>query len=167
MLIRPVSPALQTATTIVGIHGAGNLLLGVTAFLVASQRTELDWTASKILWVLLTVTCGLIALGAITFLANMIGFWEPGPQSSFPFMIVNLVEFAKFPLDLYDRGLRFLLTAVVPYGFISYYPSLILLDKETSLRWLGWLTPLAPVVLVLVTARLWKEGLARYQGVGH
>ena len=63
--------------------------------------------------------------------------------------------------------MRFLLTALLPFGFVIYYPALILLDKESGLRWLGYLTQLAPAILVAVTARLWRAGLGRYQGVGH
>lgn len=167
VLVRPLSPALQTGASLASVHGVGNVTLGLTVFLVAAGRIDLEWTIGKVLWVLLTVTCGLVLISTIGFLANLISFWEPGVQGSFPFMVSNLVEFAKFPLELYGWGLRFLLTFVLPYGFVSYYPSLILLDKETELQWIGYLVPLAPVVLGLVTAWLWGKGLARYQGTGH
>ncbi|MBA2276717.1 MAG: ABC-2 family transporter protein [Chloroflexia bacterium] len=167
LLVRPLSPALQIVTSLASIHGVGNVLLGLVVFLTATHRLELDWTVAKVLWVLMTVVCGLIMVTAISFLANVIGFWEPGTQSSFPFMVSNVVEFAKFPLELYGWGIRFLVTAVLPYGFVSYYPSLILLDKENPLRWLGYATPLATAAVTFVTAWVWRKGLARYQGVGH
>jgi ABC-2 type transport system permease protein len=148
------------------MHGAGNLLLGLAVLLTAGARVGVDWTVGKALWVVLTIACGLVVI-AISFLANMIHFWEPGGRSSFPFFVANTAEFAKFPLELYGWGLRFLLTALLPFGFVSYYPALILLDKESELRWLGYLTLLAPVILAAVTARLWRAGLGRYQGVGH
>ena len=167
VLVRPLSPALQTAAALASMHGAGNLLLGLTVLLTAGARVGVDWTVGKALWVVLTLACGLVVVIAVSYLANMIHFWEPGGQSSFPFFVANTAEFAKFPLELYGWGLRFLLTALLPFGFVSYYPALILLDKESELRWLGYLTPLAPAILVAVTARLWRAGLGRYQGVGH
>ena len=167
VLVRPLSPALQVSASLASMHGVGNVILGLIVLLTAATRVEIDWTIGKALWMVLTIVCGLVVVIAISFLANMIGFWEPGTQSAFPFFIANMAEFAKFPLDLYGWGLRFLVTALLPFGFISYYPALILLDKESDLRWLGYLTPLAPVILVAVTARLWHAGLGRYQGTGH
>lgn len=167
VLVRPLSPAVQTMTAIASIHGIGNLLLGLTVFVVAARRAGVEWSPWKVLWLIVTIACGVAIVTAISFLANLIGFWEPGTGGSFPFMVANLVEFAKFPLDLYGWGVRFLVTAILPYGFISYYPGLILLDKDTGWRWLGYATPLAAVLIVLVTAWLWRVGLRRYQGVGH
>ena len=167
VLLRPISPALQLATSLASIHGVGNFLLGLVVFLTAARRLDLDWTVGKILWLLLTVACGLVVVASISLLANIIGFWEPGTQSSFPFMVSNVVEFAKFPLELYGWAIRLIVTAILPYAFVSYYPALILLDKESDWRWLGYLTPLAAAAIALFAAWLWRLGLARYQGVGH
>lgn len=167
LLVRPLSPAVQLAASLASMHGVGDVLLGLVVLLTAATRVGVDWTTGKMVWLVLTLACGFVVVVAVAFLANMIDFWEPGTQSSFPFFVANMAEFAKFPLDLYGAGLRLLVTAVRPFGFISYYPALIQLDKESDLRWLGYLTPLAPVVLVAVTARLWRAGLGRYQGTGH
>lgn len=167
VLVRPLSPAVQTMTALASIHGVGNFVLGLTVFLVAAGRAGIDWSVWKVLWVALTVVCGLAIVVSISFIANVIGFWEPGTGSSFPFMISNLVEFAKFPLELFAWPIRFLITFVLPYGFVSYYPGLVLLDKQTDWRYLGYATPLATLLIALATAWLWRKGLNRYQGVGH
>ncbi len=167
VLVRPLSPALQISASSASMHGIGNFILGLVVLLTAAAHVGVDWTIGKVLWLVLTLACGLVVVIAISFLANLIGFWEPGTQSAFPFFVANMAEFAKFPLDLYGWELRFLVTAVLPFGFISYYPALILLDKGGNLRWLGYLTPLAPVILVAVTARLWHMGLDQYQSTGH
>jgi ABC-2 type transport system permease protein len=167
LLVRPLSPALQLAAGIASVHGVGNFLLGLVVLVTAAGRVGVEWTVGRVAWLLLTLACGFVIVVSIAFLANMIGFWEPGTQSGFPFFIANSAEFAKFPLDLYGWGLRALITAVLPFGFVSYYPALVLLDKESDLRWLGYLTPAVPVVVVAVTARIWRAGLGRYQGTGH
>ncbi len=167
VLVRPLSPAVQTMTSLASIHGSGNFLLGLVVFLVAASRAGIDWSVWKVLWVLVTVGCGLAIVTAMSFIANLMGFWEPGTLSGLPFMIANVVEFAKFPLELYGWAIRFLITFVLPYGFISYYPGLVLLDKQTGWRYLGYATPLATLLIALATAWLWRKGLSRYQGVGH
>ena len=78
-----------------------------------------------------------------------------------------MVDFAKFPLDIYNVLIRGLITVVLPYAFITYFPVLVLLEKDSSVRWLGYLSPLATLIVVLVTSFLWRLGINRYQGVGH
>jgi ABC-2 type transport system permease protein len=140
VLVRPISPALQSATAIAW------------------------WTIS---FLLMTILAGSIMIGAINFVINMVGFWEPSAQSALPTMVALLIDFAKFPLDIYNMVIKGLVTIAVPYAFISYFPALLLLDKETPWRWLGLATPLATGMVVAFTAWLWSKALNRYQGVGH
>ena len=56
---------------------------------------------------------------------------------------------------------------VIPYAFISYFPALVLLDRESGWKWLGFTTPLATLWVVMFTSWLWSKALNRYQGVGH
>lgn len=167
VLVRPLSPAVQTMTSLASIHGTGNFVLGLVVFLVAANHAGIDWSLWKVLWELLTIVCGLAIITSMSFIANLMGFWEPGTLGGLPFMIANMIEFAKFPLELFAWPIRFLITFVLPYGFVSYYPGLVLLDKQTDWRYLGYATPLATLIIALVTSWLWRQGLRRYQGVGH
>jgi ABC-2 type transport system permease protein len=115
----------------------------------------------------MTILASSIMIGAINFIINMIGFWEPSAQSALPTMVALMIDFAKFPLDIYNLVIKGLVTVVVPYTFISYFPALLLLGKATPWRWLGLATPVASAIVVGFTAWLWDKALDRYQGVGH
>jgi len=167
ILVRPVSPALQTATRIASIHGVGQTTLGIVVLVTGASRSGMEWSLWKAAFLLVVILSGAVMIGAINYLANMIGFWEPSTQSALPTMYTLLIDFAKFPLDIYHVVIRVLVTVVAPFAFLSYFPALILLDKETPWRWLGLATPLVSALVVLVTSWLWRKGLDRYQGVGH
>ena len=167
VLVRPVSPALQVATQLASIHGVGQLVLGTVAFWLGVSRSEVPWTWWKPLFLVIVLASSLVMLGAINFLVNLIGFWEPSSTSALPTAYASLIDFAKFPLDVYGSAIKVLVTVVAPYAFLSYFPALILLDRDTPWRTLGFATPLVAAVVALVTAGLWRTGLDKYQGVGH
>jgi ABC-2 type transport system permease protein len=167
LLVRPTSPALQTATQLASIHGVGQLTLGGTAFWLGANRTDLDWTLWKAGFFLVILVSSWIMLCAINFLVNLIGFWEPSTQSAIPTAYTMLIDFAKFPLDIYSNAIKVLITVVAPYAFISYFPAIVLLDKKSSWRWLGLAPPLVALIVVVLTSWLWGKALNRYQGVGH
>jgi len=167
LLVRPVSPALQAATKIASIHGLGQLTLGIVAIALSASRSGMDWSPWKVLFLIATIASGFVMICAINFLVNMVGFWEPSAQSALPTMYTMLIDFAKFPLEIYSLVIRILVTVIAPFAFLSYFPGLVLLDKETPWRWLGFAFPVATAIVVLITAWLWRKALARYQGVGH
>lgn len=167
LLVRPVPPALQTATRIASIHGIGQLVLGVVVFVMASSRADLAWTPAHIVFLGVILVSSVVMLSAINFLVNMIAFWEPSAQSAIPTLFATMIDFAKFPLDIYNVLIRGLITIVIPYAFITYFPALVLLDKDSSVKWLGYCAPLATLIVVAITSLLWRRGINRYQGVGH
>jgi ABC-2 type transport system permease protein len=167
LLVRPVPASLQVATQIASIHGLGQIGLGVVVFVMASVRVGLDWSVGKALYLVVAWLSGVVMLAAINFLVNMIAFWEPSAQSALPTLLATSIDFAKFPLDIYNLLIRGLITVVIPYAFITYFPALVLLGRDSPVRWLGYLVPLVAAIVVVVTAVLWRIGVNRYQGVGH
>lgn len=167
LLVRPVPASLQVATQIASIHGIGQAGLGIVVFVLASGRANVDWSLGKALFLLMVLVSGVVMIGAINFLVNLIAFWEPSAESSIPTLFSVMIDFAKFPLDIYNLLIRGLITVVIPYAFVTYFPALVLLDKDSSLRWLGYLAPAVAATVVAVTALLWRIGIDRYQGVGH
>lgn len=167
LLVRPVSPALQMACSIVSLHGFGQLGLGLTVFFVANSHLDIDWTWAKFAFLLMILLSSVIMLGAINFLVNLIGFWEPSAQSAVPTFGAMLIDVAKFPLTVFPPVLQGLIVFVLPYAFITWFPALVLLDRESEWRWLGYLAPLVTVWVVVATSFLWRRGINRYQGVGH
>jgi len=167
LLVRPVSPALQVATRLASIHGVGQLAIGATAFWLGASRSGLDWAWWKPLYLAVILVSGTVLVTALGFAINLIGFWEPSTQSAVPTAYAMLSDFARFPLEVYSTVIKLLITVIAPYAFVSYFPGLVLLDKDSQWRWLGFASPLVTLLAVGLTSWLWGKALDRYQGVGH
>jgi ABC-2 type transport system permease protein len=167
LLVRPISPALQVITQFVSIHGFGSVILGTAILLRAANELHLAWSMWQYLFLAATLISSTVLIGAINFATNCIAFWDPAATSTFPFMIQNFIEFAKFPLSLYDRLVQMFITWMLPFAFVSYFPGLTLLGRPVANPWLGYLAPLAGPIVALIAALIWQRGLARYQGAGH
>jgi ABC-2 type transport system permease protein len=167
LLLRPLAPAMQVLTHSTSIHGLGSVLLGGAVLVRASIGAGLNWTPSNLALLLVTLASSTVLIGALNLLSNSVVFWEPSTTGTFPFMAQNFLEFAKFPLSLYHRLLQGLLTWVLPFAFVSYYPGLVLLGRPEANTLLGWGAPGAGLAVALLTALVWHAGLRRYQGTGH
>lgn len=167
LLVRPMSPALQLITQFSSIHGFGSVILGALVLMRASTELQLRWSLGDGLILLLSLVSGTVLTSAINYASNCQGFWDSASTSSFPFLIQNLAEFAKFPLTLYDRLVQIILTWIIPFACVSYYPGLVLLKRPEAESWMLVVAPLAAMAMVAVAALLWHVGLQRYQGTGH
>jgi ABC-2 type transport system permease protein len=72
--------------------------------------------------------------------------------------------FAKYPLNIYHSGIRILLTWLIPYGFVSFYPASRMLGRDVGI--MAWLSPVVAGVLMLAAYRVWLFGLRHYSGTG-
>jgi ABC-2 type transport system permease protein len=167
LLVRPMSPALQVITQFSSIHGIGSVALGGTIMARAVAELGLAWGAGEWLLLALTLVSATVLMSAVNYATNCQGFWEPSSTSSFPFLVQNMAEFAKFPLPVYDRAVQLLLTWAVPFACVSYYPSLLLLQRPEATPWMALTAPAAAAAMIGVASLVWRRGLGRYQGVGH
>ena len=166
LLVRPVSPVLQLVTYMNSIHGLGSVLLGGIIFVRSAYELHVAWNIGNSLFLVLTLLNAVILINAINLIVNSIAFWEPAATGSFPNVVYQFLEFGKFPLNVYDRLVQLFLTWVLPFAFVSYYPSLVLLGKLGGNIWVAYATPFTGLLATCVAGLVWRVGLARYQGTG-
>ncbi len=166
ILLRPVSPILQILTFTMGIHGIGNMVMGVVLFVLALSNTVIDWTLAKILFVPVFIVSACAIRTAISFAANCSSFWIKAMSNAIPLMVFQLADFAKYPSSMFGRAIEGIMIFVLPYAFISYIPAVYLFGKES---WgpLAWLSPLVALWLAFLARRFFYFGLSRYESTGN
>ncbi len=167
LLLRPLSPALQVVAQEASIHGFGSILLGAIVLARASVALHLAWDPARAAYLLAVLGSSVVMIGALNLATNCVAFWEPSATGTFPFLVQNVLELAKFPLTLYGRLVQVLLTWALPFAFVSYYPGLVLLGRPSPMPALGVLAPLSGPAVAIVASLVWRRGVARYQGAGH
>jgi len=165
-LLRPVSPAFQIMTFTLGIHGLGNIAIGVGLFALAFQHVAIVWDPLKVAFVPVFVVSAAALRTAISFASNCSAFWVKGFGNAFPLMVHQAADFAKYPGGIFGTGVQVFVTLVVPYAFLSYFPAVYLLGKE-SWGAVAWAVPLVALWAALVARWVFRAGLRRYEGPGN
>jgi ABC-2 type transport system permease protein len=79
-------------------------------------------------------------------------------------------EFSRYPISIYQRGVRVILAFVLPFAFMNYFPATFLLHKhEDGLHLnpiVGLFTPVVGACVLAAAYAFWRIGLNRYQGTG-
>jgi ABC-2 type transport system permease protein len=172
LLLRPFSPVLQVLSYTSAIHGLGSMLLGCVMLVTASANLHMAWDLPRLLLLIATLAGSVVLMVSVSLATNCISFWVPGASGAFPNFVNNLMELAKFPLTIYGMLVQSFLTLLLPFAFISYYPTVALLGRSADAGavfppWLSYVSPLAGPLVALLVSRIWRTGMARYQGAGH
>jgi len=166
LLIRPLDPYFQVMAEGLGssMQEIFSCILGVIMMVIAAGLLQIHWTLDKVLWIFLGVILGVIILGGFFTLLAASSFWVVG-STSLASPLMSFMEFAQYPLEIYSRALRLILTFVIPLGFIAFYPSAGVLRAGYQVYML-----LAAALALLLGGggySLWRLGLKRYQSAGH
>ena len=74
-----------------------------------------------------------------------------------------------YPVEIFGRAFRVIVTGLLPVAFLNYYPALVLLDKldrANSGWWLGYMSPVVALLLVGIVSRVWRRALIQYTSSG-
>lgn len=170
VLVRPIDPLFQIVTT-PGQIFPDELILALATFIAATLYSGVRVDAAFVLFVPLVVIGGaLIDLG-INLMIATIAFWFVKVDALRWIVLQLEQEFTRYPVAIYSRSVRLLLTFVVPFAFMNYFPAAYFLHKTGATFSLppqiGLLGPVIGLVFVAIAYAFWRFGLDRYQGVGH
>lgn len=162
-LVRPINPLFHLLADRFCHDGIGNFITGAVLVGTAMTNLHIDLTLLRALYILVSVLSGGVIFVALNLITATSVFWivESIPVTQ---VVFNMNEFAKYPLNIYHNAIRILLTWLIPYGFVSFYPASYLLGRDAGI--MVWLSPVVATVFIVMAYRVWLFGLRHYSGTG-
>jgi len=163
LLIRPVNPLFHLLADRFGQEGIGNFLAG--ALLVAYGVGSLGLKLGPLEWgylVAVALAGGALYL-ALDLVTAVAAFWMV-VATPLTLAVNHFTQIAAYPLDIYKKPLRVVMTWLIPYSLVSHYPAQLLLGRPAGLMPYA-LFP-AAALLCFLAYRFWLYGLGRYTSTG-
>jgi ABC-2 type transport system permease protein len=168
-LLRPLNPLLHIVVAEYNPATLGDFTLGIVCFALSVQSIPIAWTPLAVLFLILVILGGAAVEIAIYLFINTFTFWIMNAQYLRHIMATFGDQAVLYPLTIFNRGLQFVLTFLVPVAFMGYYPASALLNRAGEVPFhpvLAYLTPLAGGVSLALAYAFWQAGLNRYQSTG-
>ena len=67
-------------------------------------------------------------------------------------------------MDIYGRGVLWVLTYIIPFALVQYYPLLYVLGRRQEIRYA--LLPFAALLFLIPCYLLWRVGVRHYKSSG-
>ena len=164
VLLRPLDALFQAIAT-PGQVFPDDLILGFVTLGVASWYVGLTFTWWTLPVMALVLFGGALIELAVSLLLATASFWVVKVDAARWIVLQLEQEFTRYPISIYSRGVRFVLTFMVPFAFMNYYPAAAFLGKGPV--YLALLSPLVGAIALTAAYAFWRVGLNKYSGVGH
>lgn len=161
-LMRPAGSLFQELCR--GMGDIGGVALGSMLLIGSIVSGVFRPTFSNIAMLAVFIVCGaLLYVCLYSVVASASFYMERSSLGILPLLSIAS-DFSKYPLDIYSRGVKAVLTWFLPLGFVGFYPASWFLQKEFG----GYMLflPVVVVVFLAITFFLWKQGIIRYRGAG-
>ncbi|PLT33026.1 ABC transporter permease [Bacillus sp. V5-8f] len=165
ILTRPIHSLFQIILERIELESLFGAVTGLVVIFYAGSALGLDIAWYDPFLFIVFAIGGALAYGAIFIAIASIGFWSDSKNSIMP-MMYNIGNYGRYPVDIYNKVIRFVLTWVLPFAFVGVYPSAYFLGKEEWYMY-SFATPIIGVIFFMFSVAIWNQGVKRYRGAGN
>lgn len=170
LLTRPLGVVYQFFFTNINVLGVTDLIPGILVFAYGAHSIGLRLTPLRICLLLVLLIGAALIRGGVYLILGSSSFWT---RSAIDFGACTQEIFDKttmYPLSMYPESVQFLLTYLIPIGWVSFYPVSALLGVENGVMnsvWAAFVTLAAGIAVMLAASVVFRIGMHRYESAGN
>ncbi|KOU61954.1 ABC transporter [Streptomyces sp. MMG1533] len=167
-LVRPMPVHRQVQLAFFPTNAIGDLTVAAGLMAGALSRSDLDWTAGRISYLIAAILGGMLLEAALFTAVASASLRFPAADYWGRWLEELLGTFGSYPLNVLPKAVGGFLTFGLPLAFVAYFPAAVLTGHghDTGVPyWLAAASPLLGVVAYLGARLLWRWSLRHYSGV--
>lgn len=164
-LLRPLNPLFQVICERLQLDALGEIVVGIIIVSIATVNLNIKITLLGVILFIVAVIAGAVIYTSIKLFFSSLAFWM---KRSFPLlcMAYSFSDFAKYPNSIYSKGIKMILSYVVPFAFAASIPAGAFLGQGTILFSVGGSVIMAGV-LWTISYGVWNMGMKVYESSGN
>lgn len=164
ILLRPRNIVFQVLVSQFEYGRFGRLLQAVVMLAYGIYKSDIRWTGMKVLTVFFMIFGGMCLFSAIFMMCASFSFFTLEGLEFINVFTNGAVEYGKYPFEVYGKQMLRIITLVIPYALVQYYPLLYLLDRSANVEYV--FLPLLASWFILPAYGMWCFGVRRYKSSG-
>lgn len=162
ILLRPVHPLISIIGSSKEVTSVGDFLLGIIISVVMLNRLMIPITFILIVKILFFSIVGTLIIGAIQTICSVTSFWTH-KSNEIIWSFYRIYTFTDYPISIYNNIIKVILTFILPFAFVAYFPLLNIFEINT---YMAYLSPIVAIILWIVTVKVWNICLNKYRSTG-
>lgn len=163
ILLRPVHPLISIIGDSREFVLIADVILGLILTICMLIQLSIPITALLIIKILFFSIIGALIIGAINTIFSISSFWTYRSNEVI-WSFYRMYTFTEYPITIYNKFIRILITIILPFAFVAYYPTMAYLGFNS---YLIYLSPIVTIILWIVAIKLWNLALNKYRSTGN
>ena len=163
IMLRPVHPLISIIGASKEFTALGYFGLGLAMTITMLIKLAIPITAILILKIVFFRIVGAAIIGAINTIFSIASFWTYR-SNEIIWSFYRTYTFAQYPIDIYNKFIKVLITVILPFAFVAYYPTMDYLGINT---YMIYLSPIIAIVLWIIAVKVWNFALNKYRSTGN
>lgn len=162
ILLRPVHPLISVIGSSKEFVAFGYVILGFIITTAMLSKIAIPITVMLIIKIIVFSFCGAAIIGAINTIFSISSFWTYRSNEVI-WSFDRIYTFAQYPINIYSKFIKILITGILPFAFVAYYPVMNYLGID---KYMIFLSPLIAIIMWVVAVKIWNLALNKYRSAG-
>ena len=165
MFTKPVPVLFQVIAETFQLEGFGELIVGVVMLSVCGSMLNVVWSFGAVLVLVIATVFGALIITSfkIIFASFAFKFKRSGQLLQVAY---NFISYTRYPISIYPKIIKGLLTFVFPFALIISYPVEIFLFQKYSPYLFAAVIVLVSCALFGLSLIIWRALEKRYESTG-
>lgn len=164
-MLRPMNVFFQVIAEKLQPDAIGELLVGTILVIRCLAKGIVIVDAAHAALFFVSIMAGALIYTSVKLFFASLAFWL---KKSGPFLqtAYQMSDFAKYPTEIYAKGIRFLITWVIPFAFVAYLPASFFLKSTVSASIIVIEWGIA-VLFWCIAYGVFNYGISKYESAGN
>lgn len=167
ILIRPIDPIYSMIFDGFSWSGIGQIIVSFFFLFISISNVDVEWTFFKICYIIISIIGSILIQCAALIFFGSLSFWLKKSLTLAQLLFINFRSVINYPISIYGTVIKGLLTFILPWSFINYYPAVFILDKQDPYKFNYLLTPIIGLLFFSFSVWLTNLGIKKYKSVGN
>ncbi len=169
-LTKPIHPFLHEVFSAgYNVGYISHFTVSLVVMAAALSSTNYNLTVQSLMFLILSVLGASLIQASALIASSVMSFFTVGNNPIADFLLWDVKEFTNYPITVFPKGIQFVLTFILPFAFMNFYPAAALLGKAIPEGYpaiLPYLSPLVGALVFALSILLWNWGLKNYKSTG-
>ena len=163
ILLRPVHPLISIIGSSRDFAGITDLFLGIGITISMLQKLNIQITIILIAKIMIFSIIGALIIGALMTIFSIASFFF-FLSNEIIWSFYRIHTLTEYPISIYNKFIQIILTYILPFAFVAYYPTMCYLGLNT---YMIYLSPIVAILLWIIAVKLWNLALNKYRSTGN
>lgn len=163
ILLRPVHPLISIIGSSREFVSVADVILGLVITIYMLIELSIPITVILILKIIFFSVIGALIIGAINTIFSISSFYTY-KSNEIIWSFYRIYTFTEYPIDIYNKFIKVLITIILPFAFVAYFPTMNYLGID---KYMMYLSPVVAIVLWIIAIKLWNLALNKYRSTGN